>query len=183
MDRALKLVIDNTNRGGYKIYEYSPSVLRPFYKNYEKLTFQRRVRFLLERIKGYKVYYLEVNNEIVAYSVVSRGGGRYSFASPNDIVIGPYFVLEKFRGNHYSEMLVSELLGWEEIKYEYAYDWVKKDNVPSLRCSNRVGLFAVNTADVVGPFRKIQIRDDASGEYYILRRDRFLNSEKEEKQN
>ena len=123
---------------GEGIYEYKPTLLHPFLYNMEPLSLQRRVRFFLEWLKGYKVFYLVVNEEIVAYSVVSRGGGRYGFASRKDIVVGPYFVKEEHRGNRFSEVLVSGLLHNDNIDYDYAYDWIRYDNVPSIKCAERV---------------------------------------------
>lgn len=164
-DKRLTLVVDRE----YKIYAYKPSLFRMFYRNYEKQTPQRFIRFLFELHKGYTVYYLEKDENIVAYSVVSKGGGRYHFAENSDIVVGPYFVLEEYRGNHYSEILVSEILNHIETDYRYAFDWVKKTNEPSLKCSDRVGFRIVNTADIIPPLRKIVVRNNDSGEYYILR--------------
>lgn len=173
-DKHLKLIIDRSKNicRGYRIYEFSPSLLRMFYKNYEKLTLQRWVRFFFELLKGYKVYYLEVNGFIVAYSVISRGGGRYSFADVDDIVVGPYFVLEAYRGNRYSEVLVAELLHYNSIEYKNAYDWVRKTNIPSLKCSDKVGLKVVGSANIIGPFRKIVLCDHMNGEYLILKEKR-----------
>ena len=168
-DKCLTPVID---REKYRIYEFSPSLGRMFYKNYEKMTFQRWVRFLFELPRGYKVYYLEVDNQIVAYSVISRGGGRYLFADTGDIVVGSYFVLKEHRGKRYSEVLVSELLRYKGIEYKNAYDWVRQTNIPSLKCSDKVGLKIVGSCNVAGTFRKIVLCNDMSGEYFILKAER-----------
>ena len=168
----LKLAISRNTQGGYRIYEFIPSITRLFYKNMEDISFQRRIRFALELIKGYKVYYLEIRGKIVGYCVISIGGGRYSFAGKSDIVVGPYYVEKEERGNHYSELLVSELLMYDNIHYNDAYDWIKKTNIPSLKCSEAVGFEIVGTADIVKPFRRIAARNDDSGEYYILKGNR-----------
>lgn len=154
-------------RNKYSIFKYKPNICNLFYNNMEKITVQRKIRFLMELIRGYEVYYLMIENELVAYSVVSKGGGRYSFATEKDIVVGPYFVDEKFRGKGYSEILIGEILAF--CKYENAYDWIKKDNLPSLKCSFKVGFVVVDTADILKPFRQIVRRDNGNGEYYILK--------------
>jgi len=170
----LKLIIDRRKPGGggYSIYEFNPSPRRLFYKKMGNSSIQNRIRFLLEFVKGYKVYYLIIEKNIVAYCVISKGGGRYSFARKEDIVVGPYFVEKEERGKHYSEILVSELVLYDGIQYNDAYDWIRKTNIPSLRCSDNVGFKIIGTADVVKPFRRILLRKDGSGEYYILKGNR-----------
>jgi L-amino acid N-acyltransferase YncA len=128
------------------------------------------VRFLFELIKGYKVYYLSIDKNIIGYCVISRGGGRYSFAKKEDIVVGPYFVIEKYRGNKYSEILVNELLRYNGIKYCAAYDWVRQTNIPSIKCAQRCGFEVECTADIVKPFRTFRLRKDDLGEYFIFRK-------------
>ena len=162
--KNMKLIKKNSE---YQLWEFTPSIFKLFYNDMERITLQRKIRFFIELLRGYKVYYLMVENNLVAYSVVSKGGGRYSFASKKDIVVGPYFVDEKYRGKGYSEILVKEILALDN--YQYAYDWIRKDNIPSLKCSFKVGFIITDTADVVKPFRRIVVRDDNSGEYYILR--------------
>jgi L-amino acid N-acyltransferase YncA len=166
--KGLRVFVE-TIIGGGRIYEYEPTFWKPFYRNYEPLTLQRRVRFLLEWLKGYKVYYLEKEGTIVAYSVVSRGGGRYGFATNKDIVVGPYFVKEEHRGKRYSEILVSELLYNEKIEYEYAYDWIRYDNIPSIKCAERAGFFKTDTMDMKRPFRRLEVCSDHIGDYFLFK--------------
>jgi L-amino acid N-acyltransferase YncA len=168
LEPGLKLLLDGRY---YRIYEFNPTVLKLFYDHYEPFTLKRRIRFLMELVRGYKVYYLDVSGTIVAYSVISRGGGRYSFAAKNDIVVGPYFVREKYRGRRYSELLVSELLHCGSIEYDRAYAWIKKDNIPSLRCSLKVGFEIVGSADLSRVTRRICLRGDRDGDYLLLRKD------------
>ena len=169
--KLLRVYSDN----GFEIFEYSPSFLHLFLYSFEPLTFQRRVRFLLELLKGYKVYYLVHSDEIVAYCVISRGGGRYNFAGKNDIVVGPYFVIEEHRGKHYSEQLVSFLLNYPKITYRYAYDWIRYDNIPSIRCAEKVGFYKVDSMDMVGPFRILRICHDHVGDYWLFKFNNIKN--------
>lgn len=154
-------------QNGFTVYEFTPSLFKLFYNDMEHITFQRKIRFVIEYFRGYKVYYLEKDGVFVAYSVVSKGGGRYVFASEEDIVVGPYFVDIRYRGKGYSKILVEVLL--HLCKYKYAYDWINKDNIPSLRCSKSNGFKIINTANIIKPFRKIVVCNDDSGEYYILK--------------
>lgn len=153
----------------YELFEYKPTLFHPFYNDMEPLTIQRRVRFLIEFFRGYKCYYLSADRIIVAYSVVSPGGGRYSFASNEDIVVGPYFVAPEYRGNHYSELLVREILNLDSLKYNAAYDWVRKNNIASMKTSNRIGFTIVGTASLQGPFRRIVMSQGDNGSINILK--------------
>lgn len=153
----------------YTIYKYQPSPKKLFYKNLEPLTLKKWIRFQLELRKGYFVYYLSVSGQLVGSCVVSKGGGRYSFADKKDIVVGPLFVLEKYRGNKYSELLIGELLHCDSIKFDYAYEWIRKDNIPSLRCCSNAGFEIVGSADLSKVFRRICVRNNMEGKYYILK--------------
>ena len=115
------------------------------------------------------MYYLEKEAVIVAYSVVSRGGGRYGFATRKDIVVGPYFVKEEHRGKKYSEILVSELLQNDKIVYDYAYDWIRYDNIPSIKCTERVGFVKIGTLEMKPPFRRLKVCTDHLGDYYLFK--------------
>ena len=154
---------------GYELYEYKPTIRHPFLYNYERLTLQRRVRFLFEFFKGYRVYYLVIQGEVVAYSVVSKGGGRYQFARKNDIVVGPYFVLENHRGKRYSETLVRLILHLDTMRWEDAYEWIRYDNIPSIRCAERVGFIKIESMDMIGLFRKLHVCKNHVGDYWLFK--------------
>ncbi len=153
----------------FEILEYTPTIFHLFYDRIEYISFQRKIRFLFEYFRGYKVYYLLANHTIVGYCVVSKGGGRYAFASCNDIVVGPYYIIPKFRGKHYSEILLSELLNCDKYSKLTAYVWIRKNNIPSLKCSEKVGFCVNGEANIVGLLRKIKIVYDGSGEYYVFK--------------
>lgn len=163
--KDLKLFYENCS---YKIFEYSPHLFKFFLINIEPLTFKRIIRFFFEYIKGYKVYYLSIEDAFVGYCVISCGGGRYSFADKSDIVVGPYFIEPKSRGKGYSELLVSSIIDSPEYANRTAFDWIKKDNIPSLKCSKKLGFHVVREAKLGRFFRTIKIVNN--GDYYILKR-------------
>ncbi len=164
---SLKYSTDN-----YCIYQYQPKRSKLFYKNLEPLTLKKWFRFQLELIKGYTVYYMVVSDEIVGSCVVSRGGGRYSFAEKKDIVIGPYFVCPEHRGHGYASVMVDDVLNHLGIEYEYAWDWIRKDNYASIKTTERNGFEQVYEADVVGFTRKIVLTDKGQGGWYIYKKKR-----------
>ncbi len=56
------------------LYEFNPTVDKLFYQNLEDMTFRKWVRFQLELVRGFTVYYMTVFDRIVGSCVVSRGG-------------------------------------------------------------------------------------------------------------
>ena len=155
---------------GWNIWEYTPTLFHTFAHECGRRTFQNKIRFLLELLRGgVKIYYLSIDKTIVAYSVIAKGGGRYSFATPEDVVIGPYYVFAEHRGKRYSELLIEQLLGSAAVKNKHAFEWIKKTNIPSLKCSEKTGFKIIASADLSRYLRRIRVRDDMDGEYYILK--------------
>jgi|LSQX01.1.fsa_nt_gb hypothetical protein len=71
MHKNLKLI---RKIGKFDYYEYTPRITRLFYKHNEKMTLVKRIRFMLDYIRGYKVFYIMQNGEMVGYCMVTRGG-------------------------------------------------------------------------------------------------------------
>src|SRR5699024_12015582 len=96
---------------GYTIYEYNPTVFKPFHVNMEPLTWKRRIRLLMAITSGFKVYYLVDGENYTGYFIVQNcKDKRYKFATKNDILVGPYFVSEKYRGKKLSIFLLDFIL-------------------------------------------------------------------------
>lgn len=62
------------------ILEDTPTYLKPFYSNMEQMTNGKRIRFVIDRLFGYKAHYLSLKNvvgdykdNIIAYCTVSSG--------------------------------------------------------------------------------------------------------------
>mgnify|MGYP004501881657 CR=1 FL=1 len=43
----------------FQILKYKPSLARPFYIDMEPMTLKRKIRFMVDYIYGYSVYYLK----------------------------------------------------------------------------------------------------------------------------
>lgn len=154
----------------FDYYKFQPSPFRLFYKNYEPMYFKKRIRFLLEYIYGYSIIYMEKNDEILGYSVVANWNSRYSsFADKKDIVIGPYFIKDEHRGKGYSEIMVKNVLENMGLKYLNAYMWIRFNNTPSLKCSQRVGFVKLSNAKISGYKRKIYLSDEENEEYIVVK--------------
>lgn len=155
-------------QGDLVLYEYRPTILKPFFINMEPLTLKRRVRMVQAYFSGYKVYYLRKNGDYIASCLVQSGRDkRYKFADENDIMVGPYFVSEEHRGRKYSITLLNLVLKHAEFKYKNAYDYIHEDNKPSIKASEAVGFKLFRRAILSKYTRSINL--DSSGDYMIFK--------------
>lgn len=151
------------------LYEYKPTMFKPFYKNLEPLTLRRRVRLFLAYFSGFKVYYLKYKNDYVGYCLVQSGkDSRYKFADEKDIIVGPYFIHEDYRGRKLSILLLEFILYKIGLNFRYAFDYIHKDNIPSIKASKAVGFQYYSDANVSKFFRRITLCSDSHGEYYVF---------------
>lgn len=151
-------------------YEYEPSIINPFYINLEPLTIKRRIRLLSAYFSGFKVYYIKEANNFVGYCLVQSGKDkRYSFAREGDIMVGPYFIHEDYRGRKLSKVLLEFVLKKSNIIYENAYDYIHKDNIPSIKASEAVGFSYFSDANISQYLRKLTLCPPQKGEYLILK--------------
>lgn len=155
-------------KGEYEVLKYSPSIIHPFYDNMDPLSLFSRIRFFIEYFYGYDVYYLKRDGIIVGYCTVSSGRNtRYWFADERDIIFGPYFIKEEYRGLGLSRILIDIVLNSLGINYRYAYDYIDNKNIPSIRVTQRLGgikVFNVNINVITRQMRKSQ-----TGQYGIYR--------------
>ncbi len=148
-----------------KVLKYQPTALKPFFIDMEPTTIMRRFRFLIDLRYGYSVYYLQKDDELIGYCTITDGKNpRFWFASENDIIIGPYYVDEKYRRNGYSTKLVDAVIHKCENDWSKAYVYILNSNIPSIRATEKVGgklLFNVHNTI----YRKLIKRED--GEYGV----------------
>lgn len=144
---------------GYRLLEYTPTLLIPLHVDFEPMSMVRRIRFFLEYLgKGhYRVFYLEKNGELLGHCVVAPGGRRLKCSSTEDIVIGPYYVKEAERGKGYSVRLIRMVLS--NIEFRYAFDWVEKTNIASCRASEACGFAKIGELNVSKILRTLRIVD------------------------
>ena len=106
----------------------------------EPTTLMRRIRFLIDLKYGYFVYYLQLNQELIGYCTITSGKNpRFWFANDSDIIIGPYYIDVKYRGNGYSTKLVDLVINKCDIMWNNAYAYILNTNTPSIRVIERVG--------------------------------------------
>ena len=157
--------------GNKALYVYKPTPLRLLYHHFEKMTFSRRVRLLLEHFaKGsYRVFYLAVDGDLVGHCVAAAGNRRLKCSSEEDIVLGPYFIDPNCRGRGYAKTLIGWTLEKGGLKYRYAYDYINKSNLPSIRASLACGFELCGELDIEGLLHNLIERN--GGEYNIYKYD------------
>ena len=139
MMNDLKIVyIDNE----YKLYEYKPRLLHLQKYKLQQHSFSTMLRYVLDYLrKGhYYIYYLEYKGTIIGECMVKPGGGRFKFSKASDIMIGgPYYVIPEYRGRGLSEVLIRKSLENCSYPWNNAYDYIKKDNLASIRVTEKCG--------------------------------------------
>ena len=153
--------------GEFRLLEFTPSLLKPLYINFEPMGLVRRIRFLLEYLgKGhYRVFYLEKNKELLGYCVAAPGGRRLKCSSDEDIVLGPYYIKKSERGKKYSARLIKMVL--ENTDFRYAFDWVEKTNIASCKASESCGFEKFGELNVTPYLRRLIITE--KGDDFIYR--------------
>lgn len=157
-----------------ELWKYEPTLLKPFYINMEPLSVASRIRFLIDYIYGYRVYYIKHKGNFVGYCTITSGKNhRFWFANEKDIIVGPYYVDDKCRGKGFCKKMVHFVLNGAEKNWGKAYIYIKNSNIPSIRVAESLGaemLFHVHNT----PTRRL-IKKEA-GEYGVFMIENTNNS-------
>lgn len=151
-------------KDGIEFYIYKPSFLNLYYPCYtgEEVPhyfsrFVHRIRMTREIIKSkYQIVYMMKDKKIIGHLVVGRGGSRIEMSTNNDIVIGPIWVVPKHRSFGYASQGIKFILNDMGIKYDFAYEYIEKDNIPSIRTVQKNGFDFVDECDEFGIFKIIR---------------------------
>ena len=154
---------------GLSVYEYKPSLINTFAVSLDSLSLVRRIRLMLEVLRGgYTVYYLVKEGMVAGYCVITPGGRRLKCYSKQDGVVGPLYFSPEFRGQGLSEVLVRQSISHSTRWFKSYYCWIHKDNIPSRRSLEACGFEPIGYLDVVGLFRRLVIKPQ--GEDIIYKR-------------
>ena len=161
--------------GTIKVIEYTPSLTKPLLYNFEKMRLVRRVRFLLEYLHHdhYRVYYLQDSGEWIGYCVIAPGGRRLTCSLKTDVVLGPYYIDQKYRGKGYGKLLINLAIKCCSYSFESAYDWIEKKNISSIKASEANGFQKIGELNVVGVRRKLVLTDKGEDNVYQLKQEDF----------
>jgi len=162
-------------KNGFSYYEYKPTIFKPFYIEMETYSFRERIRFLLSYFVGYKVYYMMEGTKYIGYCVIEKSGNRrYKFIEKNDIIVGPIFIKEEFRGRNLAGILNHVVLDDLGLKYNYAWNYVDKLNSKSIKAAPKAGFECVSDAVITGIGRKLVLVEEDTGDFRVMR---YKNSE------
>jgi len=167
MEKNLKFIkkID-----GFDYYEYTPKVTKLFYKHNENMTLLKKIRFMLDYIRGFKVYYMFSEQNMVGYCMVARGGSyRLEFTSKEDVVLGPAYIAEEKRGQGLNSVLCENILNKFNLNYRYAYSYIRKNNLSSIKSFEKVGFALLYSAKISRFTRAIKLTSNNEGMFFIYR--------------
>ena len=159
-------------------YLYKPSFGRWFYKDWDGFQYEVRdeghgtaimwLRMCLEWLEGgYKMYYAAVDDEIVGYNTIARGGRRLTISNKRDIVLGPTFVHPEHRGKGISVKMDAAILDELENDYEYAYMYIRKSNKACLKSETKKGFEYVCDVSRRGFLRRLYPKEN--GFFHVFR--------------
>ena len=156
----------------FTIKEFKPSFHKLFYIEMESLTILKKIRFWIDLLYGYSVYYLYVDGQAIGYCTITSGKNpRYSFATANDVMIGPYFIMEGYRGRGYAKTLVQLVITKCKTDWERCFLYIKNENIPSIHVANSIGanlLFHAHNTRL----RQLVKKEDGEFGIYILQNPR-----------
>ena len=163
-----------SKKNGVSLYLFRPTIFKPLLFDYERMTIKRRLRYFRNycRRGKYVVYYLALDKDksFVGLCAVTPGGRglKIQCTHNNDIILGPYYVEPTFRGKGYGKAMINMVLDCNPYNYNYAYDIIAKDNIPSVHTSKACGFEKYQEINLVGLLKKHAPTDN--GEYIIFRR-------------
>lgn len=161
--------------GDLSFFEYVPSLLEPYYSNYPEEDhpfYEKRlihkIRMILEFLQGgYRVFYIVKGLEIVGHIVVTNGDRRLTVSKKDDIVLGPIFISPRFRGQGIGTMGITTVLNQLNLDYQYAYEFIKNDNIASIRTVEKNGYIFICYAREKGLLKKLV--ECSNGDFSIYR--------------
>lgn len=127
-----------------------------------------RLRMMRELLKaGYRVVYFSMDGGCVGHLVVGRGGTRIAMSTPEDIVIGPVWIVPSRRNRGYASKAIHFVLHSGLFPYVNAYEFISQSNTASIRTVEKNGFVLAARCSEHGLMRTL--REDASGRQLIYR--------------
>lgn len=153
-----------------KINELTYSLFRPkpwhlFRENFQKMNFKKRIRFILQSLRGSFIYYALRNGEVVGYIVFGPGKGfRYPFTKEKDLIISPYVVKESCRGQGIGTRILVDT--GKLVPGRRIYAVVMNSNIASIKAMEKAWYKTISYADHKGIQRKYELC--TGGEFIIF---------------
>ena len=148
MEQRLKLVYQDKE---LELYQFEPIFFRLFNYNLQSHSLVTKIRYMIDYLhKGrYVIYYLFFNENLIGECVITPGGRRLKYASKKDVVVGgPYYIIPEQRGKGFSEVLIKLSLQHCKYDWENAFDYIKNDNIPSIKTTLKCGFKKVGEINI-----------------------------------
>ncbi len=109
-------------------------------------TLSINIRRFFRAIRGYTIYGLKLNGEIIATAYIKRNYlHKYAFLGKKDSIINPYQTKSAYRNRGYAKQLLKEVIK-DNGEWEHLYAVVRCDNLPSIKCLESIGMKNVGYA-------------------------------------
>ncbi len=161
--------------GGIEYLLFKPKIFKLYASCYSKEDrppyFSRiihRIRMTRELLFAkYEVVYLRTDGKIVGHLVVSRGGTRIAVSKPDDIVIGPIWIIPSKRNGGIATEAICQILHNMGYLYQYAYEYISDVNSASIRTVEKNGFRLVCRCKEYGLMKTL--RENENGELLLYR--------------
>lgn len=166
MDQEMKLVYQDKK---IKLYQFEPKLFRLYNFNLQNHSVITRIRYLIDYLqKGrYVIYYMFFHDNVIGECVITPGGRRLRCSTKNDIVIGgPYFIVPEQRGKGFSELLIKLSLQYCKYDWAYAFDYIKRDNIPSIKTTIKCGFEKVGEINI-NKLTHVMKATEADGQFFV----------------
>ena len=163
---------------GVEFLQYQPGIFRlyaPVYGSEERPYYYSRIIHRIRMIRElffahYVVVYMRKAGEIVGHLVVSRGGTRIAASTPEDIVLGPIWIVPSQRGQGLASTGIHAVLHELGFSYRYAFEFIEEENIASIRTVEKNGYRLIERCREFGCLKTL--RPAANGKYLLYRYDR-----------
>ena len=159
---------------GFRFYLFLPKLTQLFPKSGDmrKMTVLQKLRFLLMKKHGYRVYILSDSTDEVLASIVFSSGAQYRFpfANKEDLIYGPSYTMPEYRGKGYAVMLGNKVLSTFEKNFKRVFATVREENLASLRCLAKSGFETVYRLKANKLTRVLY--EDIKGDHILLKYER-----------
>ncbi len=173
-----KALIYLGTENGIDCYKFKARPLKYFYTPmayYENLK-SRTVRETIDYFRGgYNVIYLAVDDKLIGYGTITRGGGRNKFCTKDDAVICNLWIQPDERGKGYGKKLDIILTRYAESHFKgKTYMYIHNENLPSKKAAEYAGFVKVANATRRGRFVNIVNCEKGNLEIYCKSKDQLL---------
>lgn len=120
---------------------------------------------------GYSVLYAAKGVEIISYFVFTRSKDRIVSGSTNrDFYTIFYWTYPQHRGKGYATTLVDYFINHLSLDFEALYKTIAKNNIPSIKVTEKSGFERVGSAKKEGHLHRISLADEGDIWLYKLQK-------------